>query len=94
MDCGVFLVRRYSITDADYIIAIGTGAVGGNEIPEAEYNEILAVIQSCPNEEGKGYKLRTDLTWEEYDAPTPVEEPSDVVSLTEIISEIEEVLAE
>ena len=36
----------------------------------------MSVIRSCPNEESKGYRLKTDLTWEEYDLP-PVPEPSD-----------------
>lgn len=55
------------ITD-NYLIAIGTGA-GGTEVTEAEYNEIMAVIQGCPQAEGKEYKLKADLTWEEYDLP-------------------------
>ena len=87
-------MRKYKVTDGEYIIAIGTGKVGGIEISETEYNNIMDVIQSRPTEEGKDYKLRSDLTWEEYDAPTPVEEPSDDVSLAEVMSAIEEVLAE
>ena len=57
------------------LTAIGTG-YGGTEITEAEYNELMAIIQNAPKSDGKGYKLRTDLTWEEYDLP-PVPEPSD-----------------
>ena len=59
----------------NYILAIGTG-YGGTEITEAEYNEIMAIIQNRPIAEGKGYRLKADLTWEEYDLP-PVSEPSD-----------------
>ena len=59
----------------NYIIAIGTG-YGGTEITEAEYNEIMAIIQNPPTAEGKGYRLKADLTWEEYDLP-PMPEPSD-----------------
>ena len=59
----------------DDLIAIGTG-VGGIEITETEYNEIMAIIQNHPTAEGKGYRLKTDLTWEEYDLP-PEPEPSD-----------------
>lgn len=59
----------------NHIIAIGTG-YGGTEITEAEYNEIMAIIQNCPTAEGKGYRLKADLTWEEYDLP-PEPEPSD-----------------
>ena len=59
----------------NYILAIGTG-YGGTEITEAEYNEIMAIIQNHPIAEGKGYRLKADLTWEEYDLP-PVPKPSD-----------------
>ena len=59
----------------NHIIAIGTG-YGGTEITEDEYNKIMTIIQNRPTAEGKGYRLKTDLTWEEYDLP-PVPEPSD-----------------
>lgn len=59
----------------NHIIAIGTG-YGGTEITETEYNEIMAIIQNHPTAEGKGYRLKADLTWEEYDLP-PEPEPSD-----------------
>ena len=68
-------MRYYKQISGDYIISIGTGS-GGIEITEAEYNEIMAIIQNCPIAEGKGYRLKADLTWEEYDLP-PVPEPSD-----------------
>ena len=68
-------MRYNKQTSNNYILAIGTG-YGGTEITEAEYNEIMAIIQNCPTAEGKGYRLKTDLTWEEYDLP-PVPEPSD-----------------
>ena len=59
----------------NHIIATGTG-YGGTEITEAEYNEIMAIIQNHPTAEGKGYRLKADLTWEEYNLP-PMPEPSD-----------------
>ena len=68
-------MRYNKQTSNNYILAIGTG-YGGTEITEAEYNEIMAIIQNRPTAEGKGYRLKTDLTWEEYDLP-PVPEPSD-----------------
>ena len=68
-------MRYYKNTSDNYILAIGTG-YGNDEISKQEYNEIMSVIRSCPNEEGKGYRLKTDLTWEEYDLP-PVPEPAD-----------------
>ena len=61
-------MRYYKSYDESYIATIGTG-FGGTEITKTEYDEIMAVIQSRPNGEGKGYRLRTDLTWEEYDLP-------------------------
>ena len=69
-------MRYYAqYNDSGKLIAIGTG-LGGTEITETEYNDIMAIIQSCPKVEGKGYRLKSDLTWEEYDLP-PVTEPSD-----------------
>lgn len=62
-------------SDAAYIRAIGTG-YGGTEITKTEYDSILSAIQSRPSESGKGYRLKTDLTWEAYDLP-PEPEPSD-----------------
>ena len=68
-------MRYNKQTSNNYILAIGTG-YGGIEITEAEYNEIMAIIQNRPIAEGKGYRLKADLTWEEYDLP-PMPEPSD-----------------
>ena len=69
------MTRYYKQTDDVYILAVGVG-VGGMEISAAEYSEILSIIQNRPIAEGKGYRLKADLTWEEYDLP-PVPEPSD-----------------
>lgn len=69
------MTRYYKQTDRMYILAVGVG-VGGIEISADEYSEILSVIQNRPTAEGKGYRLKADLTWEEYDLP-PVPEPSD-----------------
>ena len=60
-------MRYYKIVDGEYLKAIGTGC-GGEEITETEYNEILSVIQTKPND-GYGYRLKTDLTWEQYELP-------------------------
>lgn len=69
------MTRYYKQTDSMYILAVGVGA-GGIEISADEYSEILSVIQNRPTAEGKDHRLKTDLTWEEYDLP-PVPEPSD-----------------
>ena len=69
------MTRYYKQADDVYILAVGVG-VGGVEISADEYSEILSVIQNRPTVEGKGYRLKADLTWEEYDLP-PEPEPSD-----------------
>lgn len=75
-------MRYYKQIQDNYILAIGTG-YGNDEISEQEYNEIMSVICSCPNEDGKGYRLRTDLTWEEYELPPVVLSDDDELSTEE-----------
>lgn len=74
-------MRYNNHISGDEIIAIGTGA-GGVEITETEYNEIMSIIQNRPAADGKGYRLKTDLTWEAYDLP-PEPEPSDEDELSD-----------
>ncbi len=74
-------MRFYKQTSNHYIIAVGTGA-GGTEITKVEYDEIMAIIQNRPSADGKGYRLKTDLTWEAYDLP-PEPEPSDADELSD-----------
>lgn len=64
-------MRYYALYDEANLLAIGTG-YGGEEISETEYNKLMAIIQNAPKSNGKGYKLRTDLTWEEYNLPPVV----------------------
>lgn len=68
-------MRFYKQASNNYIIAVGTGS-GGTEITESEYTEIRSIIQNRPQTDGKGYRLKTDMTWEAYDLP-PEPEPSD-----------------
>ena len=75
------MVRYYKQTSDNYISAIGTGA-GGTEVTKVEYDEIMAIIQNRPSADGKGYRLKSDLTWEEYDLP-PEPEPSDEDELSD-----------
>ena len=77
-------MRYHKQATDQYILAIGTG-YGGEEITEAEYNEIMSIIQNRPSAEGKGYKLKTDLTWEEYDLPVIVESDDDELSESETL---------
>lgn len=70
-------MRFYKQIDEDYILAIGTG-LGGTEITESEYNEIMTVIQNKPpRTDTIDYRLKTDLTWESYEhEPDPDPEPT------------------
>lgn len=61
-------MRYYKQTADGYILSAGTGA-GNTEITESEYGEIMTAIRSRPDSEDRGYRLKTDLTWEEYDPP-------------------------
>lgn len=68
-------MRFYKQLSAGYILALGTGN-GGTEITEAEYNEILSVIHNKPAAtETTDYRLREDLTWEEYPIDPPDPDP-------------------
>ena len=70
-------MRYYKQIESGYILSIGTGG-GGTEITEQEYNSIMTVIQNKPQRtETTDYKLKTDLTWEEYELP-PVPEDEEI----------------
>lgn len=67
-------MKYYKCTNGGYILAVGTG--GGTEIAEAEYNKILSVIHNKPAAtETTDYRLREDLTWEEYEVDPPDPDP-------------------
>ena len=79
--------RYYAIIENERLVMIGIGQ-GGTEITESEYNQIMDIIQTRPTPpDGKGYHLKTDLTWEEYDLPsepdTPEEEQTDAEKLAD-----------
>lgn len=67
-------MRYYINKDDEYIYGIGTGE-SGEEITEEEYNELLTIIRNRPVREEYGYKLKTDLTWEEYALPPQPDDP-------------------
>ena len=70
-------MRFYKTEDNRYIVSIGTGN-GGTEITEPEFNEIMTVIQNKPEEtETIGYRLKTDLTWEQYEKES-IPEPEEI----------------
>ena len=69
-------MRYYKTIIDGYIMTVGIGDIG-TEITEEEYNTILATIRNRPTPpEGKGLRLKADLTWEVYDLPEP--EPEEV----------------
>ena len=76
-------MNAYIISENGYVQRVEASNCGsGQKITEAEYNAILAVIRNRPAAEGKGYRLKTDLTWEAYDLP-PEPEPSDADELSD-----------
>lgn len=65
-------MRYYKIIENEYLTAIGIGN-DGTEITKEEFDSIVNIINNCPKaEEGFGYRLKADLTWELYELP-PVE---------------------
>lgn len=82
-------MRYYKTIGNGYILSIGTGN-GGTEITEQEYAEILDVIRNKPTaRDGYDYRLKTDLTWEEYELPPVEPEPlTDEESLTRYANEL------
>lgn len=81
----------FKITDNGYILSIGqTDRATEHEITEEEYNTILSVIRNKPPAtETTDYRLRDDLTWEEYTVdppdPEPVDEESDYAEAGRIL---------
>ena len=71
-------MKYYKRIDDNYITMIGTD-IGGTEVTESEYNEIMTVIRNKPVPlEGKDYILKDDLTWEEITVePAPDPDISD-----------------
>ena len=68
----------YKQTKNGYIGAIGKN-IGGTEISESEYTELLSIIQSAPvAPDGYAYRLRADdLEWELAELPpAPEYEPT------------------
>ena len=78
-------MRYYKNISDNYIISIGTG-YGGEKITETEYNSIMSIIQSHPQADGKGYRLKTDLTWEEYDLPVVEVSDDEEISTDEALN--------
>lgn len=63
----------YKVVYNGYILGVGAGK-GGTEITEDEYNNILSILKNVPTESGKSYKLKEDLTWEEVESDTEIDD--------------------
>ena len=62
-------MRYYKKTENGCIVMIGTGA-GGVEISADEYVQIHETMFAKPEtRDGFDYRLREDLTWEEFEIP-------------------------
>lgn len=69
------MTRYYKKIEDGYIVMIGTGA-GGVEITAEEYAQLKETFYSMPEAaEGYAYRLKEDLTWEEFEIP--VIDPND-----------------
>ena len=56
-------MKYYKNIENGYIISVST-AHGQTEITKDEYDEILSIVKTAPQEEGYEYKLKEDLTWD------------------------------
>ncbi len=82
-------MRFFKHVDNGYIVAIGTGTFGN--ISEEEYNTILSIIHNKPpRTETTDYRLREDLTWEEYEIPPMPEPEPDAQEILNILMGVEE----
>ena len=73
-----------------YIVGVGTGE-SGEEITEEEYETILSIISDKPHAtETSDYRLREDLTWEEYEIPPMPEPEPDAQEILNILMGVEE----
>lgn len=68
-------MRYFEVVSDGYINGVGTGAMG-KEITEGRYNDILSVLPlKPPHTATTDYRLREDLTWEEYEVEPPDPDP-------------------
>lgn len=70
-------MRYHKDVQDGFIVAIGTGG-GGDEITEAEYQNIMAVIQNKPQRtETTDHHLTVNLEWVEYERIEPSDDDSE-----------------
>lgn len=71
-------MRFYEYQINGYITQYGKGGAGGETITEERYNAILDAVADAPEETDEiGYRLKSDLTWEQYEKePEPEPDPT------------------
>lgn len=75
----------YKYINDKYIIGVGTG-LGGEEITEQEYNNILDKINNRPEApEGYSYRLTTSLEWELCEVPKTEPIAEEIIEIEENI---------
>lgn len=84
--------KYFKNMDGDYIIAIST-AFGEVEISREEYDNIMDIIRNHRPEPkiGFDYKLKADLTWEQYAVEIIPEDEAEITD-EEFMDMLEEVL--
>lgn len=79
-------MRYYKQLNGEYFSAVGI-EIGGEEITADEYKTIMDTIHNKPTPPaGFDYRLKTDLTWEQYELPAA--DPDPELSAEEALSVI------
>lgn len=68
-----------------YILSVQEGGGGTREITAEEYDAVVDAIMNRPEKEGYRYRLKADLTWEEYELPPVEEDPDPEISDSEAL---------
>lgn len=75
----------FKVIKDNYILGVGIGE-RGTEITQSEYDQLTDIFHSMPQKEGYEYRLKTDLTWEEYERePEPIDDLPDSEALSIIL---------
>lgn len=82
-------MRKYEIVTDNIIISIGEAERGGETITEERYEAVKTALSNRPEEtEEIGYRLKSDLTWEQYEKePEPEPEPTADEALAILLGE-------
>ena len=85
-------MRFYEYQSNGYITQYGRGGAGGETITEERYSAILSAVENAPEETDEiGYRLKTDLTWEQYEKePVPEPDPTPEEALAILLGEVDE----